>query len=77
MRAGGTTTALTVAARGGVSDDADAVVLNVTVTDPQAAGYITVYPCGSEQPNTSSINYTAGSTIANAVIVKVGYAGQV
>jgi hypothetical protein len=33
---------VTVAGRGGVAGDAAAVVLNVTVTDPQASGFVTV-----------------------------------
>jgi hypothetical protein len=77
MRDAGSVTALTVAGRGGVAGDAAAVVLNVTVTDAQAAGFLTVYPCGSARPNASNLNYVAGSTVANAVIVKVGVAGQV
>jgi hypothetical protein len=70
-------TAVTVAGRGGVAADAAAVVLNVTVTDPQASGFVTVYPCGSDRPNASSLNYVAGATVANAVVVKVGDGGQV
>jgi hypothetical protein len=77
LRGAGSVTALTVAGRGGVAGDAVAVVLNVTVTDAQAAGFVTVFPCGSAQPNASSVNYVAGSTVANAVIVKVGVGGQV
>jgi hypothetical protein len=77
VRGAGSVTALTVAGRGGVAGDAAAVVLNVTVTDALAAGFVTVFPCGSAQPNASSVNYVAGSTVANAVIVKVGTGGQV
>ncbi|HEX3089486.1 MAG TPA: M4 family metallopeptidase, partial [Ilumatobacteraceae bacterium] len=77
LRGAGSVTALPVLGRGGVGGDADAVVLNVTVTDPQAAGFVTVFPCGSAQPNASSLNYVAGATVANAVVVKVGDGGQV
>jgi bacillolysin len=77
VRGAGTVTALTVAGRGGVAGDAAAVVLNVTVTDAQGPGFVTVFPCGSAQPNASSLNYVVGSTVANAVIVKVGAGGQV
>jgi hypothetical protein len=71
------TTMLSVDNRGGVPPDATAVALNVTVNEAQAPGYISVYPCGSSQPNASNVNFDAGSTIANAVIVKVGVAGNV
>jgi alpha-tubulin suppressor-like RCC1 family protein len=76
-RAAGSTTALRVIGRGGVPNDATAVVLNVTVTGAQGSGFITVYPCGSPQPNASNLNYTNGTTIANAVIAKVGTDGSV
>ena len=69
--------ALQVTGRGGVPGNATAVVLNVTVTDPAASGYATVYPCGTTRPNASNLNYTAGSTIPNNVIVKVGTSGTV
>jgi alpha-tubulin suppressor-like RCC1 family protein len=76
-RAAGSLTTLRVVGRGGVPNDATAVALNVTVTSAEGTGFITVYPCGSSQPNASSLNYTAGSTIANAVIAKVGASGNV
>ena len=53
------------------------VVLNVTVTDPTAAGFITVYPCGIDTPLASNLNYKDGGTVANAVIAKVGNDGKV
>ena len=69
--------ALQVTGRGGVPAGAVAVVLNVTVTDPQAAGYVTVYPCGTTRPNASNLNYTPGQTIPNNVIVKLGFNGTI
>jgi hypothetical protein len=62
--------------RGGVSDDAGAVVLNVTVTDPEDSGYVTVWPCGKPQPNASTLNFVRGQTIANAVITNPGANGK-
>jgi alpha-tubulin suppressor-like RCC1 family protein len=70
-------TVLRVVGRGGVPNDATAVVLNVTVTQAEGTGFITAYPCGSDRPNASNLNYTAGATIANAVIAKVGTNGNV
>lgn len=46
-----------------------ALVLNVTATDPATAGYLTVYPCGQEPPNTSNLNFAAGQTVPNLVVV--------
>ncbi|MCU1393198.1 MAG: hypothetical protein JWM34_1626 [Ilumatobacteraceae bacterium] len=53
-----------------------AVSLNVTATNPQAAGYVTVYPCGARQL-VSSVNFAAGQTVANAVIAPVSARGTV
>lgn len=61
----------------GVPGDAKAVSLNVTVTKPRADGFLTVYPCGTDRPGTSSVNYKAGQTVANAVVVGVGGDGRV
>jgi Protein of unknown function (DUF4038)/Bacterial Ig-like domain (group 3) len=54
-----------------------AVVLNVTVTNPTAASYLTVWPAGGSQPGTSNLNFRAGETVANRVIVPVGSNGRV
>ena len=76
-RGAGTTTQLQVAGRGGVDADAEAVVLNVTVTGAQGAGYVTVFPCGASLPNASNINFVAGVTTPNLVISKIGTGGKV
>jgi hypothetical protein len=73
----GSTVALKVTDRGGVPANADAVVLNVTATEAAGPGYVTVYPCGQPQPLASSLNYTAGQTVPNSVIAKVGSSGTV
>jgi hypothetical protein len=54
-----------------------AVALNVTVTSPTCAAYLTVFPAGEAVPPSSNLNYAAGQTIANLVIVGVGNGGQV
>jgi hypothetical protein len=72
----GTTLVLPVAGRGGVPGDARAVVLNIAAADSSGSGYVTVYPCDATRPNTSSVNFAAGTT-ANAVITKVAAAGTV
>jgi hypothetical protein len=53
-----------------------AVALNVTVTDPSGAGFITVYPCGS-RTLVANVNYVAGQTVPNAVIAPVSPTGTV
>jgi hypothetical protein len=54
-----------------------AVVLNVTVTGADSAGYLTVYPAGVSPPTASNLNFVAGQTVPNLVAVAVGIAGQV
>ena len=75
--AAGSTFELPALGRGGVPGDSLAVTLNVTVTEAAAAGFVTVFPCGSPQPTASNLNYDTGSTIPNAVITKVGTGGAV
>ena len=53
-----------------------AVSMNVTVDGPSTAGFLTVYPCGAV-PDSSSVNFVAGRTVANAVITPVSSAGDV
>ena len=56
---------------------AGAVTLNVTAVGPSAAGFLTVFPCGVAQPNSSNVNYVAGQIVPNAVITAVGASGKV
>ena len=81
--ASGTTDALTlnVFGKGGLpSSGISAVVLNVTVVDPEVGnegGYLTVYPCATGRPEASNINFTNGLTIPNNVIAPVDTNGNV
>ncbi|MGW1176943.1 hypothetical protein ACWD4P_24895 [Kitasatospora sp. NPDC002543] len=59
------------------STKVSAVVLNVTATGPTAAGHLDVYPNASPRPSSSNLNYTAGQTVANSVIVPVDDSGIV
>ncbi|WP_158717205.1 PKD domain-containing protein [Streptomyces sp. NRRL F-4474] len=60
-----------------VPEGITAVALNVTVTGPGEAGHLSVFPGGGNVPITSNLNFTAGQTIANAVIVPVGPDGTI
>ena len=51
------------------------VVLNVTVTGPTAAGYMTVWP-GGPTPTVSDLNFVAGETVPNLVVVGLSSAGS-
>ena len=75
--AAGSITEVSVAGRGGVPVGAGAVVLNATVVEAGAAGFVTVFPCGQATPNASNLNFAAGQTIPNSVVSKVGVGGKV
>ena len=75
--AGGTTRNLTVAGEFGVPLNAASVVVNVTVVNPTAPGYLTVFPAGTTRPTASNLNFTAGQVVANGVTVGVGSSGQI
>jgi hypothetical protein len=54
-----------------------AVVLNTTATDTTTAGFFTAFPAGAGLPLASNLNWTAGVTVPNRVIVPVSAGGQV
>ncbi|TMK89018.1 MAG: hypothetical protein E6G57_03710 [Actinobacteria bacterium] len=63
---------------GGVpSTGVSAVVLNVTVTNPNDGSYLTAYPNGSSVPTASNLNFGPGQTVPNLVVVRVGSGGMV
>ncbi len=73
--------AVQVAGQGGVPAMSDpnppsAVVANVTVTNPTASGYLTVWPDGSTRPLASDLNWIANQTVPNLVVVKLGSSGM-
>ena len=57
---------------------AAAALLNVTVTNTVAGGFLTLFPTGTTNPGTSSINwFGSGQTLANNATVAVSGVGQV
>ena len=76
--AAGATVQIPVAGRGGVpASGVTAVVVNVIVTSPAVAGYVTAYPDGVTRPATSNLNFVGGQTVPNLVVVPVGADGMV
>ena len=67
--------AVAVAGRPGIATDAAAVAVNVTVTDPDGPGFLTVWPCGQARPNASNLNFTGGQTVANLAVAALGAGG--
>ena len=69
---------LQVTGRAGVpATGVSAVVLNVTVTEPTAPSFLTAWPTGHALPLASNLNYVAGQTVPNLVVVNVGDGGRV
>lgn len=54
-----------------------AAVLNLTVTNTAAGGFVTAYPDGTTLGTASNINFGRGQTVANLVEVKAGANGAV
>ena len=74
----GQTLTIPVLGRAGVpANGVGAVVVNVTATSPSSIGFLTVFPSGEPRPATSSVNFTAGQTVANSVIARVGADGAI
>jgi hypothetical protein len=66
-----------VAGNCGIPLTAQAVSANMAVTNTSGTGFISVWPGGDPQPLplVASLNYSAGQTIANAVIAPLGAGG--
>ena len=54
-----------------------AAALNVTIVNPEAAGFATVWPCSAERPLASNLNFAAGDTVANNVIAPIDSHGEI
>jgi hypothetical protein len=74
---GGTVSLQITGADGVPASGVTAVVLNVTATNPTDSSFVTVYPDGEAVPTASNLNFTAGETIPNLVLVPVGADGKI
>lgn len=55
-----------------------AAFLNITTTNESSVGFITVWPCGVQQPTASNGNYRGeGQSTANLVAANIGEGGKV
>ncbi len=55
--------------------DIEAVVMNTTVVDNSAEGFLTAYPCGTAPPLASNLNYDPPRTVPNLTVVRLGVPG--
>ena len=58
-----------------VPADAKAVAVNVTVTQPGAAGTVAILPSGAGAPQTTTVAFPAGKTRAGSAVVGVAAGG--
>ncbi|MCB0914277.1 MAG: hypothetical protein KDC23_01045, partial [Actinobacteria bacterium] len=73
-----TTLTIPITGRAGLpTTGVDAVVVNLTATNPTIGGYATAWPTGAPRPLASNLNFTAGQTLPNLAIVKVGDSGAI
>ena len=68
---------LQIGGRVGVPASLRAAILNITVTEPAAAGFLTVFPCGGTRPVASTLNYGRGTTVANLAVATTSTDGKV
>jgi len=76
----GQTRTIAIAGQPGVpvpANGAAGVVLNVTVTGPTAAGYLTVFPAGTPRPPISNVSVRANITVATLTESTLGRDGAV
>jgi Tol biopolymer transport system component len=73
--ASGVARTVTAAGACGIPAEARALAVNITVTGPTGAGYLTVHPGKSAAPVASTLNFVAGVTRANNAIVPLAIDG--
>lgn len=74
---GGASRTFVLAGRCDVPAPAITLAANITVTNPAAPGYLTVYPADAARPLASNVNYAAGMTRGNNAQLKLGPGGDV
>ena len=55
---------------------ATAVVVNITAVNPSSTGYLTAFAAGQTVPYISTVNFTAGKTVANEATIALGNTGD-
>jgi CSLREA domain-containing protein len=61
---------------GGIPNEGvSAILVNVTATGPTKAGWLTLFPADADLPTAANLNFVAGQTVPNLVVVKVGTVG--
>ena len=71
------TRSIQIAGRGSVPANATAVIANLTATGTTGWGYLSAWPTGAAQPAASNLNFLAGQTVPNLVMLKLGSGGAI
>ena len=66
-----------IAGVGDIPSHATAAYLNLTVTQPVGAGFLTAWPAGSPPPIVSNLNWSAGQTIPNMAVIPLSEDGSI
>jgi hypothetical protein len=72
----GETMTIIVAGQRGIAADARAISANITAVGADGPGFLTVWPCGAF-PSTSTVNFPAGSAVANGAQVALSSDGSI
>jgi hypothetical protein len=73
-----TTQTVQLAGRAGIpATGAEAVVVNLTLTEGTDDTYLVAYPAGANRPPTSAVNASRSGTVANLAIVPLGANGAI
>jgi hypothetical protein len=75
--AAGEIRSLQVAGVAGVPNNAESVVVNITLTGADRIGFVTAFPDGQPVPDASNVNIVPGGVRANTAVVKVGSNGRI
>ncbi|MEM9517153.1 MAG: hypothetical protein AAGA42_20060 [Actinomycetota bacterium] len=76
-RSAGQVTEVQVTGRSGIDSEVEAAIVNLGIVNPEQDGFAVGYPCDEPQPASSTINYRAGETIANAATIKLSATGTI
>jgi hypothetical protein len=55
----------------GLPDEVSAVVVHLAVTNATATSFLTAFSAGTDRPNASNIDFTAGQLVSNTMVVPV------
>ena len=70
------TNEIQITGRLGIPAGVTAVVANVTVVSPSAAGYLTLWNCSSSRPDVSTLNFQAGEVVPNSATLPLDASGR-